>query len=331
MLAPVDVIVTSIKTLFSCLLNRQKLAKRSWRGEFIVRLAKSLLSRSIGKEFSWVRSRQAILTLYSPDLFKVTRRKRLIAGVPCIELVPKSLASPDKTILYVHGGGYAVGSAAGYQLIGAKLALRSQAKVILVDYRLVPEHPLPAAQDDCYAVTLESLKQRQNKTLILMGDSAGGALCLSILKRLQEQRAASEFSPADIRACVLISPWLSPLNPELLSLENETTDLINKRITDYWVNTFFQSEELRPELDFSQLASLGIDKHAMPSLYLQVAGAEIFLKQVLQFKAQLEAGGFEHQFDIFEDQFHVFQTFSPIVPEADIALDKLGRFVNACS
>lgn len=329
-MAFLDVLFTSIKTLLSCLFNRRKLAKRSWRGEFVVRLVKSLLRRSIGKEFRGVRKRQAMLTLFTPALLKVKRRKLLIAGVPCIEFVPNSLASPEKTILYIHGGGYTIGSAAGCQFMAAKLALRSQAKVILVDYRLVPEHPLPAAQDDCYAVTLESLRQKRNKVLILMGDSAGGALCLSTLKRLQERRAIDGFSPADIRACVLISPWLAPLNPDKLSLENQTTDSIDKVITDYWVNTFFQSEDLRSEIDFSQLTALGIDRHVMPRLYLQVAGAEIFLKQVLQFKEQLEAGGFEYQIDIFEDQFHGFQTFLPLVPEAYAAISKLRSFVNSC-
>ena len=327
MLALFDVLFTSIKILFSCLVNRQKLANRSWRGEFIVRLAKSLLTRSIGKEFSWVRKRQAILTLYSPALFKVKRQSLLIASVPCIAIQPKKLSEPEKTILYFHGGGYAVGSAAGYQLMGAKLALRCKAKVILVDYRLVPEHPLPAAQDDCYAVTLEYLKQKQDLSLILMGDSAGGALCLSTLKRLQAHRAEQPYSPQDIAACVLISPWLAPLNPELLSIENETSDLIDKAITDNWVSAFFESENLRGELDFSHVASLGLNKDIMPPVYLQVAGAEIFLKQNLLFAEQLQASGFQIQLDVFEDQFHVFQTFAPLVPEAEHALDKIAEFV----
>jgi acetyl esterase/lipase len=331
MLALLDVIVTSIKTLFSCLINRQKLTNRSWRGEFVVRLAKSLLTRSIGREFTWVRKRQAVLTMYSPELFKVKRQPLLVAGVPCIEIVPKSVSSPNKTLLYFHGGGYAVGSASGYQLMGAKLALHCQARVILVDYRLVPEHPLPAAQDDCYAVTLEYLKQKQGLPLILMGDSAGGALCLSTLKRLQAHRAETPYSPENIAACVLISPWLAPLSPELLSLENETSDLIDRAITDNWVSAFFQSENLRSELDFSHVDSLNIDKDIMPPVYLQAAGAEIFLRQNLLFAEQLQAGDFQVQQDIFEDQFHVFQTFSPLVPEAATALDKIGRFVDACS
>ena len=156
MLAVLDVFYTVLKTLVSCLVSclrgGEKLPKRSWRGEFIARLAKSLLNRSIGKDFDWIRSRQQVLTLYSPDLLKVNFEERDIAGVPCIILQAKKCSESEKVIVYFHGGGYAVGSASGYKLMGAKLALMCQAKVVLVDYRLVPEHPLPAAQDDCYAV-----------------------------------------------------------------------------------------------------------------------------------------------------------------------------------
>ena len=327
MLAVLDVILTSLKTILSCFLNRRKLPQRSWRAEFVQRLAKSLLIRSIGKPFSWVRQRQTVLTLYSPALFNVKRNRRHIAGVPCIELAPKSTVT-DKTLIYFHGGGYAVGSAAGYQLMGAKLALRCQAKVILVDYRLIPEHPLPAAQEDCYAVVLESLRDHQTGNCYLMGDSAGGALCLSSLKRLQQNAENLAISVKDIHACVLISPWLTPLHPERLSIENERHDIIDQAITDNWVQAFFQSEDLRSELEFSQLDTLGIEKELMPPIYLQVAGAEIFLGQVMAFAEQLKAGGYAYQLDIFDDQFHVFQTFAPLVPEAEYALDKLAEFIS---
>lgn len=327
MLAVLDVLFTSLKTILSCLINRRKLPQRSWRAEFVQRLAKSLLTRAIGKPFSWVRQRQAVLTLYSPALFRVKRIRSNIAGVPCIELKPKS-GETDKTLIYFHGGGYAVGSATGYQLMGAKLALRCQANVILVDYRLIPEHPLPAAQDDCYAVVRESLRDGRGGNYYLMGDSAGGALCLSSLKRLQQNTENVDVSVKDICACVLISPWLTPLHPERLTIENERHDILDRAITDNWVNAFFLEENLRSELEFDNSESLGIEKELVPPIYLQVAGAEIFIGQVLAFAEQLKTGGYVYQLDLFDDQFHVFQTFAPLVPEAEDALDKLAEFIS---
>ena len=317
MLAALDVLFTLLSTFISCLISclrgGEKLPKRSWRGEFIFRLAKSLLTRSIGKDFEWIRSRQNVLTLYSPDLFKVKIQKTQIADVPCIELQAKALSKPEKVIVYFHGGGYAVGSASGYQLMGAKLALMCQAKVVLVDYRLVPDYPLPAAQDDCYAVTQTIIQKFAGQKIILMGDSAGGALCLSTLKRLNDASIDGQDKQTKIAASVLISPWVAPLSYKNLSLENEATDMLDRRITQYWVDTFCQSDAQSKEVDFSDIQCLGLAKERWPKLYLQAAGAEVFLKQIQSLSAQLDEIGVEHDFDIFPDQFHVFQTFSPLL------------------
>ena len=330
MLAVLDVFYTVLKTLVSCLISclrgGQKLPKRSWRGEFIARLAKSLLTRSIGKNFEWIRSRQQVLTLYSPDLLKINSEETDIAGVPCIILQAKKCFEPERVIVYFHGGGYAVGSASGYKLMGAKLALMCQAKVVLVDYRLVPNHPLPAAQDDCYAVTDALIQKSSAQKIMLMGDSAGGALCLSTLKRLNE---ASTEALKKVTASVLISPWVAPLSYHNLSLENEGTDMLDRNITQYWADTFCQSNAQKQEVDFSDINNLGLAKAHWPKLYIQAAGAEVFLGQVQALSKQLNEIGIEHDMDIFADQFHVFQTFSPLVPEAKDALMAIASFIKA--
>ena len=321
-----DVFFTCIKVGASCFTNRNKLANRSWRGEFIFRLAKSFLSRSIGKEFTWIRTRQKLLTLYSPDLLKVRSEKIFIAGVTCLSVQTKQEANPSSTIIYFHGGGYAVGSADGYHLMAAKIALKCQAKVIVVDYRLVPEFALPTAQDDCYAVTQYVLADKTHKVL-LMGDSAGGALCLSMLKRLKA--AKQDESLSRLAGCALISPWVAPLSYKNLSLENEASDMLDRHITQCWVDTFYQSEAQGQEVDLSDIQSLGLAKKDWPPLYIQAAGAEVFLKQVQTLSDQLASMTIQHEFEVFADQFHVFQTFSPIVPEANDALNKIAGFVRS--
>lgn len=326
MLALFDVFFTCIKVCASCLTDRNKRENRSWRGEFIFRLAKSFLTRSIGKEFKWIRARQKLLTLYSPDLLKVSSEKTVIAEVACIRVKTKKQANPSSTIIYFHGGGYAVGSADGYHLMAAKLALKCQAEVILVDYRLVPEFALPAAQDDCYAVTQHFLAQRPHK-LLLMGDSAGGALCLSTLKRLKAAKQNDYL--AKLAGCVLISPWVAPLSYKNLSLENEASDMLDRHITQYWVDTFYQSEAQGVYVDFSDIQSLGLTQEDWPPLYIQAAGAEVFLKQVETLSDQLASMNIQHDLEVFADQFHVFQTFSPIVPEANNALNKIAGFARS--
>lgn len=330
MLAALDVFFTVIKTFVSCFTRRHKLPRRSWRGEFIFRLAKSLLTRSIGKDFEWIRARQNLLTLLSPDVLKVTIQRTQINDVPCISFQSKKILNTDTIIIYIHGGGYAVGSAEGYKLTCAKLALQCNAKVISVDYRLVPDFPLPAAQDDCFAVTHAIASQHPQQKIILMGDSAGGTLCLSALQRLKACPSPEDDAIRKITACVLISPWVAPLSYENLSLENETHDMLDRPITQYWVDTFYHSETLKNEVDFSDITCLGLTENSWPKLYIQAAGAEVFLKQVKGLSEQLSELGVPHEFKIFPDQFHVFQTFSPLVPEAKTALSDIAEFVRLC-
>ena len=329
MFAALDVLFTFFKILVSCLVNPKKLPQRSWRGEFIFRLAKSFLSRSIGKDFKWIRARQNLLTLYSPDLLKVKSERIDIAGVSCITLQAKNNPSSNKVIVYFHGGGYAVGSAAGYKLTGAKLALACQAKVVLVDYRLAPDFALPAAQEDCFTVTQSLISQEPNRKIILMGDSAGGTLCLSTMKRLKDASTDQQDIPTKIAACVLISPWVAPLSYKNLSLENESSDMLDRHITQYWVDTVYLSEALKYDIDYSNLETLDLSKENWPKIYIQAAGAEVFLSQVQKFSTQLTTLGVEHCFDVFSDQFHVFQTFAPLVPEAQKALNDIAQFVRS--
>lgn len=326
MLAVFDIILSCCKVFLSCVFNREKCPNRSWRGEFVCRLAKGLLTRSIGKKFDWIRARQNVLTLYSPDLFKVNVERVQIQAVDCLVLQPKKRPNPDKVIVYFHGGGYAVGSAEGYRLMGAKLALQCQAKVVLVDYRLVPDFALPAAQDDCYAVTQNIVEKHTHKQVILMGDSAGGALCLTMLKRLKATTGKPGYL-SNLAACVLISPWVAPLSFQNLSLENEKSDMLDRHITQYWVDTFCQSEADRKEVDFSDIQTIGLAEDEWPPTYIQAAGAEVFLTQVQRLSEQLTQSGIHHKFDVYPDQFHVFQTFSPLVPEANDALADIANYV----
>jgi acetyl esterase len=114
-----------------------------------------------------------------------------IASVPIRFYCP--LGRPPATgwpaILYLHGGGWVVGNLDSHEFLTADLALRLQATVIAVDYRLAPEHPFPAPLDDCIAVwraiTRHAAQHRINPTrLVVAGDSAGGnlaaALCLAL-------------------------------------------------------------------------------------------------------------------------------------------------------
>ncbi len=105
-----------------------------------------------------------------------------IAGVACRSYLPPDAA--DATLLYLHGGGYVVGGLESHDDICAEIADRAGVGVVAVEYRLAPEHPFPAAFDDCWAVACELAGR--TKRLIIGGDSAGGNLSAAIALKARD-------------------------------------------------------------------------------------------------------------------------------------------------
>jgi epsilon-lactone hydrolase len=322
MSAIIDIVRVSLGAVVSMLVKRARLPERAWSSEFTFRLAKQLIDESKTQPVTWLRERQALLTLIDGDLFKVSCQSEVIGKVECLAVTPKNIISIDKTIIYLHGGGYTVGSAKAYRLTLAKLAVASQAKVIGVEYRRAPEHEIPAAQEDCLTVSevlIEQYRETSEMALILMGDSAGGALCLATLNAL-----ANADMHKDIAACVLISPWISPLDSSVLTVENEVSDILDRGITEHWKQNFYLHEGQKVYLE-----QMDIDPAILPSLYIQAAGAEVFIGQIDSFVAGLKQAGCELRYEVFEGQFHVFQTFAPLVREANDAIGRIGEFLKA--
>ena len=122
-------------------------------------------------------------------------------GVPA-EWVAASGAADDRVILYVHGGGYVMGSIATHRELAARLSKASGARVLVLDYRLAPEHPFPAAVEDATAAYRWLLAQNiKPSRIVVAGDSAGGGLTLATLLALRDAKVPL---PA---AGVCISPW----------------------------------------------------------------------------------------------------------------------------
>src|SRR5262245_28060700 len=124
------------------------------------------------------------------------------AGRPA-EWVRATGAGDDRTVLYLHGGGYCIGSIATHRQLATDLSRAAAARVLLLDYRLAPEHPFPAAVDDAVAAYRFLLAGgARPATLAIAGDSAGGGLTVATLLALRDAKLPL---PA---AGVCLSPWL---------------------------------------------------------------------------------------------------------------------------
>src|SRR5689334_21606088 len=112
-----------------------------------------------------------------------------------------ALESPERAILYLHGGAFFMGSPASYRNRTMRLGYRCNAEVFVPDYRLAPEHPYPAAFEDALAAWKFVKGFRPDAPLFIAGDSAGGGLCLSLLVKLRDAGMAMP------RGALLLSPW----------------------------------------------------------------------------------------------------------------------------
>ena len=299
-------------TLASMVTHSNNFSKRSWSSEYTRRLARRLLDVGVNETDQWLRDKQGLLSMKGPALLKVHSSHTVHTGVDCLEVTPKSGQASERVVIYLHGGGYVVGSAASYHYTLAKVALACSAKVVGADYRLAPEHALEDVQGDCLKVA-ESFMAKGHD-IVLMGDSAGAGLCLELAKRLNSQSESPQLA-----GMVLISPWVAPDQPELLNKEFHDGDILSEAILSRW-NAAIQTDGDK----CSGASYVELDCKGFPKTYIQAGGAELFLGQIEALFGSMQAQGVDVSLDVFDQQFHVFQTFAPLVTEADSAIDKIG-------
>ena len=122
---------------------------------------------------------------FSPPAGTITRPVTA-GGVPSLVVSPG--VGHEPTVLYIHGGGYVIGSAFGYQPHAGALAAAAQTGILVPDYRLAPEHPFPAALEDAQRAYLWLREQTPDPDgIIVAGDSAGGGILLSLLLTLKRE------------------------------------------------------------------------------------------------------------------------------------------------
>ncbi|GAB2725476.1 alpha/beta hydrolase [Nocardia thraciensis] len=234
---------------------------------------------------------------------------------------PQAVVSSDVVVgpgavLYLHGGGYAVGSIATHRSLAAHLAREIGCPVYLPDYRLAPEHPFPAALDDAEAAFLDLVSTGlRPEDIAISGDSAGGGLSLALALRLRDKHG---IRPA---ALGLIAPWADP---------NEVPDgyrdlVINKPWSRACAAAYLGDGD---GLDPGYAPLLG-DLRGLPPTYVQVDGSELLHDQCGRLAAALRAAGVTTQFSVTRGLWHVAQLQASIVEPAAAATRELAAFLSA--
>jgi len=286
------------------------------RTELVAALMRATVLRSKRKGIAWLRDAQAALPVRVAHAGDVSFESVSVGGVPGLACAPRA-GAPERTLLYLHGGGYVLGSAAAYRDLAARLAVLARARVVAVDYRLAPEHRFPAQQEDCLAAARALLAEVPAERLALGGDSAGAALCVATLCALRDADAAL---PA---AALLLCPWTEPLAAGGSMERNADADFADRELLVSWVEAT-GGDPLDPRLTVRDAKLAGL-----PPLLVQVGGAELLYDQVQRFAAAARAAGVAVELEEYADMFHDFQLQAALLPEGAAALEAAARFLRA--
>jgi monoterpene epsilon-lactone hydrolase len=229
-------------------------------------------------------------------------------------------AHPTRVMLYLHGGGYVLGSLNTHRSLVGSLALRCGLNVLTIDYRKAPDHPFPAALYDARRAYRWLLRQGYHPhDIVVAGDSAGGGLALSLLLVLRD---AGEALPA---AGVGLSPWTDlnlPINA-LRRVAREEVLLLEALQMRTWGPLYAHKTPLtHPFLSPAQA-----DLHGLPPLLIQVSSAEVLYDDVTKFARKARAAGVSVTLQPFKGLVHWWHLFWRIVPEARQALDQVAEFL----
>jgi monoterpene epsilon-lactone hydrolase len=261
---------------------------------------------------------EAFAKLFKP-LAEVKNTAVDVNGVPG-EWITPLLVTNGRVILYLHGGYYMVGSIQSHRNLAGNIANAAQARALIIDYRLAPEHPFPAALDDVLIAYLWLLAQGiRPDQIFLVGDSAGGGLVLAVLLALRER---GKPLPA---AAICLSPSTD------LTGSGESWKFNAKKEL---VITRFIADQVAPkylgEIDtHDPLASpLFGNLHGLPPLLIQVGSDEVLLSDSTSFAERARTAGVDVTLEVWPGMPHVWQFTASFVPEARRAIVKIGEFIQ---
>ncbi len=241
-------------------------------------------------------------------------------GVFSIWVMPEEISSDNNcpVVCYFHGGGYRIGSAAAWQPFGSHLAKTCGAKVLLVDYRLAPENPFPAAMDDALCAYRWLLEQVAPSRIVLAGDSAGGGLAPALLLAIRD---AELPLPA---GCASLSPWSDLTNSGDSFTTNSQTDfLFSKELAEEAAAIYLAGQD--PKHPYA--SPVFGDWNGLPPLLIQAGSIEVLEDDARNLAAAAQAAGVEVRLKIFDGMPHVWQHGYPVFPEAVNAMEDIASFV----
>jgi acetyl esterase/lipase len=251
----------------------------------------------------------------------VTIEDTTVGGRPARWVIPDG-ASSGTTIVHLHGGGYVIGSAKSHTPFATHLAATTGARVLLLEYRLAPEHPAPAAIDDVAVAYGELLTSGvEPGDVVFSGDSAGGGLAVAALVRLRDTLVPLPG------AVVLLSPWTDATG-DYDSMRSKVDEevILTPELLAYWGGMYADGLPF----DDPQVSPAFGDLDGLPPVQIQVGTRELLLDDSRRFADKATGAGVDVDLVVCEDLIHIWPVLGAgVAPEAQEALDRIAAFLRA--
>nr|ABI18351.1 esterase/lipase [uncultured bacterium] len=225
-----------------------------------------------------------------------------------------------KAILYLHGGGYVMGSINTHRSMVGEISRASQAAALLLDYRLAPEHPFPAAVEDGVAAYRWLLDQGfKPQHLSISGDSAGGGLVLAVLVSARDQGLPMPAS------AIPISPWADmTCTNDSFKTRAEADPMVAPGGINKMAARYLNGADAKHPYASPNFANL----KGLPPLLIHVGRDEVLLDDSIKLDAKAKADGVKSTLEIWDDMIHVWHAFHPMLPEGKQAIVRVGEFMR---
>ena len=242
------------------------------------------------------------------------------AGGVKSEWVTAPGADAGRAILYLHGGGYVIGSINTHRSLAGRLSRAAKARVLVIDYRLAPEHPHPAAVDDAVAAYRWMLAQGLKPNRIAVsGDSAGGGLTVATLVAIRDAKLPLPAAGAPI------SPWVDMEGiGDSMTSKAAADPIVQKDGLLNMAKAYLGGKDARTPL----AAPLYADLSGLPPLLIQVGTAETLLDDASRLAERAKKAGVKVTYEPWENMIHVWHLFAPMLDEGKQAIDRIGEFVR---
>ncbi len=227
-------------------------------------------------------------------------------------------AHKERVLLYLHGGGYVIGSPHTHRALAGKIAKGISANCLLIDYRKAPENPYPAALEDVFHSYIYLLEQGYDpENIVVAGDSAGGGLAIALQYELREHHIALPL------CSVLLSPYLD-LTHTGESLKHNAK---NDRFLDVfemrkWAAMYAGDHDISDPL----ISPLFGDFSDLPPILVQASMSEVLYDDSVRFVEMAEIKGVDITFQEWHGLIHWWHMFGTM-PEAKEAIDKIIEFI----